>query len=212
MTWIISFVSQKGGVGKSTLSQLLSKAYVKNNFKVLLADMDVQQMSSCEWALNGKANGVIDLPDVKEFEHVKDVLTIKDQYDMVVFDGRPSASAQTLEIAKASDLIILPTSASKYDMNPQIKLAHEFRSKNIEIKRIAFVFNRISTTKKNLANAYDYISQTNYACLPVPIFQKTNYEQALEGGKALYETRSGSLNYKAADLLSAIAAILLKLN
>jgi chromosome partitioning protein len=43
---IIAFISQKGGVGKSTLSQALATEATKKKLKILLADYDPQQASS----------------------------------------------------------------------------------------------------------------------------------------------------------------------
>jgi chromosome partitioning protein len=43
---IVSFISQKGGVGKSTLSQALAVEAEKQKIKVLLADYDPQQTTS----------------------------------------------------------------------------------------------------------------------------------------------------------------------
>jgi cellulose biosynthesis protein BcsQ len=45
MTIIISLISQKGGVGKSTLSQAIAVEATKN-YKTLLVDCDVQQTTS----------------------------------------------------------------------------------------------------------------------------------------------------------------------
>jgi chromosome partitioning protein len=45
---IIAFISQKGGVGKSTLSQALVVEAKKQKIKVLLADCDSQQGTSYE--------------------------------------------------------------------------------------------------------------------------------------------------------------------
>jgi len=45
---IIAFISQKGGVGKSTLAQALAVEAQRQKFKVLLADCDSQQVSSYE--------------------------------------------------------------------------------------------------------------------------------------------------------------------
>jgi chromosome partitioning protein len=45
---IIAFISQKGGVGKSTLSQALAVEAQKQKIKVLLADCDYQQGTSYE--------------------------------------------------------------------------------------------------------------------------------------------------------------------
>jgi chromosome partitioning protein len=45
---IIAFISQKGGVGKSTLSQALATEASKQKLKTLLADYDPQQKTSLE--------------------------------------------------------------------------------------------------------------------------------------------------------------------
>jgi len=43
---IIAFISQKGGVGKSTLARALAVEASKQKFNVLLADCDPQQATS----------------------------------------------------------------------------------------------------------------------------------------------------------------------
>jgi chromosome partitioning protein len=43
---IIAFISQKGGVGKSTLARALAYEASKQKLKVLLADCDPQQATS----------------------------------------------------------------------------------------------------------------------------------------------------------------------
>jgi len=43
---IISLISQKGGVGKSTLARVLAIETTKKKIKVLLADCDHQQKTS----------------------------------------------------------------------------------------------------------------------------------------------------------------------
>jgi len=45
---IIAFISQKGGVGKSTLAQALAVEAKKKKLSVLLADCDSQQATSQE--------------------------------------------------------------------------------------------------------------------------------------------------------------------
>ena len=46
MTTIIAFISQKGGIGKSTLARALAHEASKQEFHVLLADCDPQQATS----------------------------------------------------------------------------------------------------------------------------------------------------------------------
>jgi chromosome partitioning protein len=45
---IIAFISQKGGVGKSTLARTVATETTKQKIKTLLADCDPQQATSYE--------------------------------------------------------------------------------------------------------------------------------------------------------------------
>jgi chromosome partitioning protein len=45
---IIAFISQKGGVGKSTLARAIATESTKKKINVLLADLDHQQSTSYE--------------------------------------------------------------------------------------------------------------------------------------------------------------------
>ena len=42
---IIGLISQKGGVGKSTLARAVAREYVMNEWAVMVADMDQEQQS-----------------------------------------------------------------------------------------------------------------------------------------------------------------------
>ncbi|MBS0270682.1 MAG: AAA family ATPase, partial [Proteobacteria bacterium] len=52
MPLIVSFVSQKGGVGKSTLARALAAVGATGRLRVKLADLDIQQQTAVRW---GKA-------------------------------------------------------------------------------------------------------------------------------------------------------------
>ena len=49
MATIIAFVSQKGGVGKSTLSRALAREAANSALKTKIADLDTQQGTSIDW-------------------------------------------------------------------------------------------------------------------------------------------------------------------
>lgn len=53
---IIAFISQKGGVGKSTLAQALAVEAQKKELNVLLADCNSQQATSQELLESSKIN------------------------------------------------------------------------------------------------------------------------------------------------------------
>ena len=45
----VSFVSQKGGVGKSTLARLAAVGAAHRGMRTLLADFDLEQLTCVEW-------------------------------------------------------------------------------------------------------------------------------------------------------------------
>ena len=46
---VVAFISQKGGVGKSTLSRGLAREAAKSGLAVKICDLDTQQDTSVEW-------------------------------------------------------------------------------------------------------------------------------------------------------------------
>ena len=49
MTTLIAFVSQKGGVGKSTLSRAVAREAAASGLNVKVADLDTQQGTTVAW-------------------------------------------------------------------------------------------------------------------------------------------------------------------
>ena len=136
---IIAFISQKGGVGKSTLAQALAIEAKKQKIKVLLADCDIQQATSHEWS---KIKGKI---DCQVFSQVKDIWPYAKQYQLIIIDGPARTSRNTLEIAKQADLLIQPTGASRADLVPAVKEFNALKKAGIPNKKLLFVLTRLST-------------------------------------------------------------------
>jgi AAA domain len=53
MVTIIAFVSQKGGVGKSTLSRAVAREAAHAGLRTKIADLDTQQGTSIDWNRTG---------------------------------------------------------------------------------------------------------------------------------------------------------------
>ncbi|SOH94974.1 hypothetical protein SAMN06273572_106125 [Monaibacterium marinum] len=62
-----------------------------------------------------------------------------------------NASEQTLEIAKAADLVIIPTGQTVDDLHPGVVLAHSLLKKGITPDKIAFAM--FKTTGSERENA-----------------------------------------------------------
>ena len=189
----IGVLSQKGGVGKSTLVRALAVEYARNDWSVKVADMDLKQKTTTDWNCIRMENDIKPSLAVEPFSRVSDVLKHDHNYDLIIFDGAGQADNQTLEIAKACDFIILPTGVTRDDLMPQIKLAHEFRRKGISKDRIAVALSRVGGSKGEQEAAAEFINDATYYCAGM-IQERTSIGQCHDNGFAANETKYESVN------------------
>jgi cellulose biosynthesis protein BcsQ len=162
---IVSFISLKGGVGKTTLANNLA-AYLKKeyNYKVLIIDINGIYSSNLIFLNNEKffGNKIYEGIKVLPYFHLKiidnldfsinDLNYLKRYYDVIIFDVLPNIN-YILNIEKISDikfLIINPDFYSLYvnkklydllDKN-KVKIVLNKYDKSIEIDFIEDVYNK----------------------------------------------------------------------
>lgn len=203
MTVILGIVSQKGGVGKSTIARLMAREYASAGWNVKIADMDTSQATSYHWQSRRLNNQVEPIIAVEQFPNTDHALKVMANYDLVIFDGAPHATSTTLKIAQNSDLVILPTGLSLDDLEPTVRLAHELK-RHIDKDKIAIALCRIGESESEVKEAKDYITATGYFLLAGAIPEKVAYRRASDIGRAATETSYKSLNQKADELAQAI--------
>lgn len=135
MTYIIGMVSQKGGVGKSTLARMMAREFVAGGLTTKIADLDTQQQTCTHWAGRRAEAGVTPELQVQSFATVKTALAEAPRFDALILDGKPNASDQTAEIAEAADLVVIPTGQTVDDLHPGVVLAHALRKKASHLRR-----------------------------------------------------------------------------
>jgi chromosome partitioning protein len=204
MSYIIGMVSQKGGAGKSTLARLFARELAKDGFSVKIADLDTQQTTCTEWAADRAEAGIEPEIQVQPFGNLKTALVEAERFDAYILDGRPHSSQQTLEIARAADLVVIPTGQTKDDLRPAVKLAHSLADSGIDAGHIAFALVKTTNSNAELAAARAYLEQTDYMALEGFLPVSTAYGIAHDGGKVVTETPHRSLNQKAEKLAQAI--------
>jgi chromosome partitioning protein len=203
MTTIIAFVSQKGGVGKSTLSRGLAREAAHNGLKVKIADLDTQQATCVDWHLT-RLNAKIQ-PEVaaEAFATAKQALKIADQYDLLIIDGPARFSAGTLEIAEVAHLLVQPTGASRDDLRPAVREFHGLVNEGISKDKLAFSICRIGTGTEE-AETRAYLAEAGYAVLNGCMMERPAYRKAQNRGYAITETPFSSLNSQADLLIQAL--------
>ncbi len=204
MAILIGMVSQKGGVGKSTLARLVAREYAQSGWAVKIADLDVSQGTSFNWQARRLQHALEPVIPVERFGSVEHALKTVAQYDLVILDGPPHSSAGTLKIAEASEMVVLPTGLSLDDLEPSVLLAHELVKKGIDQHKIAFALCRVGESETEIAEARSYIEEARYTILKGEIPEKTAYRRASDEGRTLTETRFPSLNQRSDLLVQSI--------
>lgn len=194
---IIAFISQKGGVGKSTLAQSLAGEAHKQKIKVLLADCDPQQASSHQWSqIKGKINCQV-------FNQVKEVWPLTKKYNLIIIDGPARTSQATKEIAEKADLIIQPTGASRLDLVPALKEFNALKEAGIPIKKLLFVLTRLSS-KAEAKAIQKYLDKSDYNYSPYYLYEKASYKQVQNEGKAITEVKYEKLAKQVQQLIDSL--------
>jgi chromosome partitioning protein len=135
---------------------------------------------------------------------MKDVL--RQDYDLIVCDGRPDSDVATLDIAKASDLIVIPCGVTLDDLTPQVRFAHELRSKGVKISKMLFAINKSVDSEVAVSDAKQFLTTAGYAVAETDIPMRTGYQIAQNSGRAISETLYPSLNQRAERLAQEIVA------
>ena len=109
MTFIIGIVSQKGGVGKSTIARLIAREMAALGWQVKIADLDVSQGTSFNWRSRRLQHHIDPDISIELFGRVDHALSVAERYDLLLLDGAPHSTRATEQIAVASNLVIIPT-------------------------------------------------------------------------------------------------------
>lgn len=205
MALVIAVVSQKGGVGKSVVARLIAREYASAGWSVKIADLDTYQGSTYDWHSRRLQNKIQPDIAVERFPSIEPALKVGDHYDLLVIDGKPHSSSETLKMVQPAALAILPTGVSIDDRKPQVLLAHELTNKGIPAKQLAFALCRVGDSTHEIEEARTYITQAGYCVLSGELPERTAYRRANEEGRAFTETRFPALSERAAEFAQSIA-------
>lgn len=203
MSTVVAFVSQKGGVGKSTLARALAREAAAGGLRVKVADLDTQQGTSVDWQRIRLGAGIEPLISVESFGTAAQALSVAHLFDILIIDGPARTSQGTLEIAKAANLVIQPTGASLDDLRPAIREFHALAKAGLPKNKLTFALNRIGTDAEE-AEARAYLEEAGYSVLTGCLVERPAYRQAQNSGHAVTETRYSALNARADALIQSL--------
>jgi chromosome partitioning protein len=199
----VSFCSQKGGVSKSSLARALAVEAARGGLTVKVADLDIGQGSTVDWHKDRVAASIEPHVAVQLHRGPKEALAHANGADLLVIDGPARADKDTLEIARLSDLIVLPTGASLDDLRPAVRTANSLRGAGVPVDRLLFVLSRIGTDAEADA-ARSFISEAGYRVAPGYVPERPAYRQVQNEGRAVTEVRYPQLRASAEAVIQAL--------
>jgi chromosome partitioning protein len=186
MAVVIGLVSQKGGVGKSTLARALGAVVAHGGLKVRIADLDPRQQTVVEWERMRGENRLAPLFDVRGFATVAQALAGMANDELLILDAPAHTGRRTLDIVKAADLVIQPTSGSLDDLRPAVMFFHDLVQAGIPMERLALALSRILVPGEEEA-ARAYLTKAGYEVLAGAIPERAAYREAHNRGQAVTE-------------------------
>lgn len=191
MSLVISFLNQKGGVGKSTLSINVAACFALLGQKVLLIDADKQGTASTWASLRDETA----FPVVKMAREnmARDALRLAAEYDFTIIDGPPQAETISRSCIVASDLVVVPIEpggASRWSSELTVRQLMEAQELKPTLKCGFVVSRKIGAT----VLGRDTRSMAADAGIPMfetDIEQRIAYAEALTMGKTIFEWSGG---------------------
>lgn len=199
---VIACLSQKGGVGKSTLARLIARTYAISGWQVKISDFNTKQLTSVDWVASRMAAGVEPAIAAEPCNSVKSFK--REPFDLLVVDGKPDSDNSSLEIARAADLIVVPTGLALDDLKPQVMFVNELVARNVARERILIVLNKITESQTAVEEARAYLRSSGYQIADCDLTARTGYQMAQNQGRSVAETNFPSLNERADELAAEI--------
>jgi chromosome partitioning protein len=209
MTQILGLISQKGGVGKSTLARAIACEAQKADLSVKVADFDLQQGTFTKWHQRRLQSDLSEVGSVELFKSVKAALEAAEGVDLLIMDGEGRASEKTLDIAKVANLVIIPCGVSNDDTDPTCELAKALVDKGISRSKIVITLSRVGS-EASAKRAREDIEARGFTVVDGYVPEKTSYSDAQYIGKSILETRHKSVNDKSQAFIDTLIEIILK--
>jgi chromosome partitioning protein len=191
---IIGVLSQKGGVGKTTIAINIAATLARAEYRVLLVDADPQG-SATGWSGARERPPLFPVVGMAKPTLHRELPEIAKDYDMVVIDGAPRSNELTRSAILASDLILIPVQPSAFDVwagSETVDLIREAQIFKPDI-RAAFVVNRKIVNTAVGRDVFEALAQfQDIPVLPTAIHQRVIFAENTGTGLSVIEASPNS--------------------
>lgn len=180
---VLSIVSQKGGVGKTTLATALAVEAARDGKSVVVFDLDPQASASF-WSdtRQGDDIAITALPSSR-LAHM--LQAAKDGgCDLAIIDPPPMAKDIAYEATQSADFVLVPTRPAVLDVMAMSKTLNLVRHFD---KPFAVVLNFCPPQGREINDALEVIDQLGATLCPVRVGLRVAFSRAQQTGQAAQE-------------------------
>ena len=190
---IISFLNQKGGVGKTTLAVHTAAGLALEGLDVILVDADPQG-SALDWLAARRRPPLFSVVGMPRPVLHRQVPRLAAGVDAVVIDGPPSLANIARSAMVASDLVVIPVQPSPYDVwaaGDLVELVAEARIDRDQLDARFVVSRRIANTVIG-RDVTEALGEWPVPVLETHITQRVAFAESAATGLAVMESAPGS--------------------
>ncbi|MCY4243245.1 MAG: ParA family protein [Rhodobacter sp.] len=180
----ISIISQKGGVGKTTLATALAVEADRDGRQALLLDLDPQASASFwnDSRLEGSGPAVTAIPPAR-LEHYLNA-SKEAGADFVFIDTPPFAKDIAYDAAKLADLVLVPAKPAVLDITAMTRTVDLIKAFS---RRAAVVLTFCPPVGGEIEEAREAVGQLGIELCPVRIGNRIAFSRAQQSGRAAQE-------------------------
>lgn len=183
---ILSFINQKGGVGKTTLSINVAAALARSS-RVLLIDAD-EQGSSSAWA-SLREETPFQVVGMARDNMARDALQLAGGFAHTVIDGPPRAQKIARAVIIASDVVLIPIEPSGLSTWAAVETVGQVQEAQT-IKptlKCGFVVSRKIGQTVIGREIRDMAAEHGFPILQSEILQRVPFAESLTLGQSIFE-------------------------
>ena len=184
---VLSIISQKGGVGKTTLATALAVEASRNGKRTVMFDLDPQ--ASASFWQDTRQNDALAITAVpaSRLRHVMQAVR-EAGCDLVIIDTPPFSKDIAFEATQHADFVLVPTRPAVLDVMAMTRTLDLVKQYN---RAYGVVLTFCPPAGREVDDTVKTIRELNAALCPVRIGNRIAYSRAQQTGQAAQEIEPG---------------------